>query len=313
MMKKKSALLYILLMIAVLILGTLAVVPFLTTGGMLDLRLDYEDIDAADYGVTAENVTLTTDDGLRLAAYFVEAESPEGAVVLVSGMHNPPVRDFLGFAKMFQDNGFSTLLVEMRSHGDSEGFGISMGMNEWMDVKAGAEYIEALNEYKDLPIIAYGTSMGAGTVIITGAKVEAIDAVISASAFTRWSDLVAANLREMGAPEWYITIQKPFFDLHMGLKYGLNKMQYTPINQMKHLNKPILLMHSEGDTQVPFSSLERLRQAALSDPNADISNIYIYTLEGDYHFICREDLENDPRGDKEFSQAVLGFLERIGE
>ncbi len=213
MTKLARTIIIVLASILFLVLAALITIPFMTTGEMLNVKLTYDPIDATDYGVTAKDVTLETDDGLKLAAYFVEAESPKGAVVLVSGMHNPPVRNFYSFAKMFQDNGFSTLLVEMRSHGDSEGFGVSMGMKEWLDVKAGADYIDALDDYKDLPIIAYGTSMGAGTVIIAGAEVDAIDGVICASAFTKWSDLVAANLRDMGLPEWYLALHKQFFDL----------------------------------------------------------------------------------------------------
>lgn len=308
-MKKK--IIIILAMLFVLGLGTLIAVPYLTTGGMLNLRLEYEAIDAADYGLTAEDVTLVTDDGLTLAAYFVEAESPKGTVVLVSGMHNPPVRTFYGYAKMFRDNGFSTLLVEMRSHGDSEGVGISMGMNEWLDVKAGTEYIKALEAYSDLPIIAYGTSMGAGTVIIAGANVSEIDAVISASAFTRWSDLAARIMLDRGVPGWYVAIQKPFLDLNLGLRYGLSKMQYTPINAIKSLDKPILLMQSEGDTQVPFSCFESLCEPMQNSEDGETSNLYIYTLAGDYHMICKDEYFEDPTDDIGFSGAVLSFLGQV--
>ena len=306
-MKKKVIIILVILL--VLGLGVLIAVPYLTTGGMLNLRLDYEEIDAAEYGLEADEITLTTDDGLKLAAYLVEAESPKGVVVLVSGMHNPPVRSFYGYAKMFQDNGFSTLLVEMRSHGKSEGVGISMGMNEWLDVKVGAEYIDSLEAYEDLPIIAYGTSMGAGTVIIAGANVPEIDAVISASAFTKWSDLVANSMIDMGVPKWYIAIQKPFFDLNMGVRYGLSKMQYTPIKQIEKLDKPILLMQSEGDTQVPYACFESLCEAMQSNENSETSNLFIFTREGDYHMICKDAYFDFPTEDIEFSGASAEFLE----
>ncbi|MEX1308563.1 MAG: alpha/beta hydrolase, partial [Eubacteriales bacterium] len=303
----------ILIVLLVLGLAALMIIPFQVTGGILNAKLSYDAIDAADYGLEATDVSLVTDDGLTLAAYLVEAETPKGAIVLISGLDNPPVRDFYSYAKMFQDAGFSTLLVEMRSHGDSEGFGISMGMNEWLDVKAGAEYLEGLEDYKDLPIIAYGTSMGAGTVIIAGAQVDAIDAVISASAFTNWGDLASFNMLAMGLSEGYVAIQKPFMDLSMGLKFGLGKMKYTPINQIKKLDKPILLMHSKGDTQVPYECFEALNRAAFRDENADVSNVYIYTLAGDNHFVCQEEYLENPTEDIGFSGAVLSFLTQFGE
>lgn len=304
-MKKIAKFAFIILAaFTVVLLCVLVAVPFLTTNSMLDIRLEYEYIDPANHGIESEQIALQTDDNLSIASYFVQADNPQGTVVLVSGIHNPPVCSFYSYAKMFQDIGFSTLLIEMRSHGQSEGFGISAGYNEWLDVKAGVDFILSLAEYKNLPIVAYGTSMGASTVLIAAAQVEGIDGVISASAYSKWSDVAYYTMREqMGAPAGYSLLQKPFFDLHLGLKYGLDKMKYSPINQIEDIDIPILLMHSTGDTQVPFTCYEKLLDAA-----KDNLQVYTYTLEGDYHFICREDFDITPIADEKFSEAVCKFL-----
>lgn len=309
MKKFLKVLLRCIIVFAIVMLCVLIALPFVTLGKMLNIRCEYEYIDPASYGIVAQEITLKTDDDLSIATYLVEAVSPIGAVVLVSGIHNPPVRSFYSYAKMFQDIGYSTLLVEMRSHGDSDGNKISAGYDEWLDIKTGVNYIESQDAYSDLPIIAFGTSMGASTAIIATAQVKGIDGVISASAYSKWSDVAYYSMVEqMDVPISYAIVQKPFFDLNLGLSNGLQKMKYTPINQIKDIDVPILLMHSKGDTQVPFSCYESLAEAASGN-----NELYTYTCDGNHHFICREGFDTDPTEDKEFSEAVLGFLDRFSK
>jgi fermentation-respiration switch protein FrsA (DUF1100 family) len=86
----------------------------------------------------------------------------------------------------------------------------------------------------------------------------------------------------------------------MGVKYGLDGLRVNPLEEIKKLNgRPALLMHSKGDTQVPYASFELLKAAA---PEAET-----YVVDGDYHFICDEHFLH-PEEDVAYSAAVLGFL-----
>lgn len=66
---------------------------------------------------------------------------------------------------MMAENGYSSLLIEMRSHGRSEGDKIYIGTREYLDTKAGVEYIKGKPEYGDVPVIVFGVSMGGATAI----------------------------------------------------------------------------------------------------------------------------------------------------
>ena len=132
-------------------------------------------------------------------------------------------------------------------------------MTEWRDVKAAADYLEGM----DLPIVVLGTSMGAGTAIVAAAAVEEIDAVIAASPPSSVEDMFIAYMDTLGIPRFLSAMEMPLVTLYLGLHYGFDALRYTPENAMAGLDdRPLLLMQSTGDTQVPFWEHEKLLDAA---------------------------------------------------
>jgi len=294
-----SAICLVLIMIAVFI-----AIPPLIMKDMIHMHAEVKEYSAAESGITAQELSLTTEDGVRLISWMVEAEQPRGTVLFLSGIHNPSVTAFYGHAKMLSEQGFSSLLIEMRSHGRSEGSNkIYLGMKEYMDTRAGVEYLLGRQEYAGLPMIVFGVSMGGATAINSIGKIPEIDGVISASAFSSWPDVFCDNMAGMGAPAFFTALQKPFVWLYMGFEFGFGNLDINPIKEIKKLNgRPLLLMHSRGDTQVPFKSYERLLKEASE-------NTATYVTDGDHHFVCRENFL-EPWMDKEYAGAVLDFLNK---
>ena len=64
------------------------------------------------------------------------------------------------------------------------------------------------------------------------------------------------------------------------------------------------MMHSTGDTQVPYREFEKL----FSKAKEQNLNVTTFIREGDEHFICYERFFEHPEEDTEFSNAVLSFL-----
>jgi predicted alpha/beta hydrolase len=132
--------------LAALIVAGLVALPFFEMHGLVDLHVNFKKTYAAeDYGLAAEKLSLTTGDGLKLAAYRVDAENPRAVVIFVSGIHSPSVTAFFGHAAMLRKEGFSSLLVEMRAHGESEGDRICLGTKEVLDVQAAVQYLKGTN------------------------------------------------------------------------------------------------------------------------------------------------------------------------
>jgi fermentation-respiration switch protein FrsA (DUF1100 family) len=298
-MKKKI----LIILLIVFIITVFAMIPIQIISKMTNYHSTFEIYDSAMFGVKSNEIELMTEDGLKLAAWEVETSEPKGAVIFISGIHNPSVTYFFPHAQMMENNGYSSLLVELRAHGKSEGEKISLGMQEYLDVKAGVEYLKSNEKYKDLPIIVFGVSMGGATAINSIGQIDEIDGVISLSAYSNWADVFCDNMVELGVPRFVAEIEKLFVWLYLGFDYGFDKIAINPLNEIKKLDgRPALLMHSKGDSQVPFESYERLIATAEDD-------VSTYVREGNYHFITYDGYSNKPWADTEYSETILDFLE----
>ncbi|RUT48679.1 alpha/beta hydrolase [Paenibacillus anaericanus] len=303
---KKKVLLIIVSVIALLTLIMFSAIPPLVMKDMINLHVDFEVYAAEDYGVKADPLTLETEDHFSIAAWKVEQEQeqPKGIVILLSGIHNPSVTAFFGYSKMLEENGYDSLLIELRSHGASEGDKIYLGTTEYLDVEAGVEYIKSQEKYKDTPIIVWGTSMGGTTAINAIGEIPEIDGLISFSAFSSGTDVFIDNMINMGAPSWFAKIERPFVWMYLGLEFGFDKMKINPVNEIQKLNdRPALLLHSTEDSQVPYASFERIKEKA-----PDTTETFV--REGDYHFIFDEENFDNPTKDTEVSTVIIDFLQK---
>lgn len=300
----KKIITIIVIILTAVIIAALAAIPPLVMKEIIHLHVDFEEKSPSDSGVEAEEVWLTTEDGVRLISWEVKAHDPKGIVIFLSGIHNPSVTAFFGHAKMMAGNGYSSLLIEMRSHGRSEGDKIYIGTREYLDTKAGVEYIKGKPEYGDVPVIVFGVSMGGATAINSTGEIPDIDGLISLSAFSTAQDLFSDTMIGMGVPPVIAAIQKPFVKLYMGFEYGFGSLKINPLDEIKKLNgRPALLMHSTEDSQVPYSSFERLIAAVPGQ-------IETFVRVGDHHFVCRDECFKEPWTDEEYAGAVLSFLDK---
>lgn len=288
--------------ILVLVIGMFAAIPPLVMGDLTKRPAKMGFYEPEEFGVDASRITLQTEDGLNIAAWEVTPQSPKATVILLSGIQNPSVTGFFGYAKMLRDNGYASLLIEMRAHGESEGEEIQFGMSEYLDVKAGVTYLT--EQRGDLPIVVWGTSMGGATAINAMGEIPELDGLISCSAFASLSDMFCDSMELMGTPKAFAVIQKPFVSLYCRLEYGSKMASIYPLNEIQKLNgRPALLMHSTKDSQVPYVNFERLMAKVKG-------SVETFVREGDYHFIINEDYFKDPTLDAEFSSAVLDFLNK---
>lgn len=295
----------IVIVLLVLFLGILIVFPPLIMKDMVDLHVDFDEtMEASQFGLSANELVLTTSDGIDISAYEVYTEKPKAVVIIISGIHNPSVTLFYGHAKMLKEHGYASILYDMRAHGKSEGDTICVGYKEVLDTRAVVDYITSSEKYNDTPIVVFGVSMGGATAINSIGKIEEIDGLISSSAYASWDDCFYDNMVLMGVPKVYSYIQRPFIKLYTNFKYGFDTMNITPEKEIKKLgDRPALLMHSYEDSQVPYINFTRIMKNAPE-------HVETWEIEGDRHFIVEEDNFLEPEKDKEYSGKILEFLSK---
>src|SRR3989338_2560962 len=160
----------------------------------------------ADYGLPSEDIILTTQDGLKLSAWFVKGsaltekrpslETEKGlafesqkAIILIHG-YPAEKSDMLSIAKALWPD-FSLLLYDQRYFGKSEGRYTTLGVKERLDLKSALDFLESRGfSAKDEPasggkkIGVFGFSLGGAVGIITAAEDQRISAIASYAAFS---------------------------------------------------------------------------------------------------------------------------------
>jgi hypothetical protein len=301
--RRRKAFVIFIVSFFVLLLTALTITPFIAMDiYQLNKPVVFDKVwTAGEFNIEAHELTLITDDDLRLEAWEVTAVSPRAQVIFLSGIQYPSVTFYFPHAKWLQQNGYSSMLVEMRAHGGSEGSEIALGMKEYLDVKAAVDYIKAKDN--DLPVVVFGVSMGGATAINAFGRIPYLDGLISLSAYTTWPDVFCFNMKNMGVPEPIPTFQKPFVWLYMGITFGFSNLSINPLEQIEnHNGRPALLMHAVGDSQVQFECFEKLY--------GKIPRAEIFVREGDHHMVMYNELI-DPEDDPEYAAAILGFLKKF--
>src|SRR5690606_11384808 len=131
-----------------------------------------------------DDITLTTDDDVTLAAWFAAPQNG-AAIVLVHGSGNSR-DDVRAHAELLAGHGFGVLAIDLRGHGESGGDINRVGWHGSRDVGAAVRYLEGGDDVN----ATGGLGLSGGGEIMLGAAGEchALQAVVSEGATARWLD-----------------------------------------------------------------------------------------------------------------------------
>ena len=244
-----------------------------------------------------EKVELTSRDGLRLSARFYHTSEGAPLVIMAHGYRGHALRDFAGGARLCLDLGYNLLLIDQRAHGESEGRTISFGIKERFDILDWIDY--ATERFgKEKKIFLMGVSMGAGTVIMAaGEKLsESVVGIVADCPFSTPLGIIEKVGEERGFPK---AIIKPLVTLGARLFGGFSLTEASPVEAAARVKIPILIIHGDGDTFVPFSMSEEIQRANPS--------IILKRIEGADHAVAYlKDTDAYTAAVAKFTKEVLG-------
>ena len=222
-----------------------------------------------------ENITFETSDGLKLKGWFLPSNKSSNAIIV---MHGYPTNkaDVLPFS-MFLLKKFNVFLFDFRSFGESEGSYTTAGYKEVKDLEAAVEYLKSRKDVKNIG--ALGFSLGASVAIM--AKNDNIKAVVADSAYSNLNNMIEAMYRN------FLFFKFPFVQLtrvYSKIFFGLDPKDINPANDIKNINKPVLIIHGEKDSQIPVNEAYILHNANKKAElwiveNADHGEIYALNKE----------------------------------
>jgi uncharacterized protein len=147
----------------------------------------------AHLGVSYENVTFETVDGLKLAGWYVRSRNRAAVIVMAAGGRSGPQKH----ARMLARHGYGVLMFDPRGTGESEGDPYRWGGER--DVKAALAFLRSRPDVDAERIGGLGLSLGGELMLQTAGETDALKAVVSEGAGIR---SIREQMLKPGARKW---------------------------------------------------------------------------------------------------------------
>lgn len=212
---------------------------------------------------SVENITFPSAaaDKLSLKGWLIPASGkPKGIIILCHGRDDNRV-GMLTHARYLREAGFSCLLFDFRCCGDSDGDTTTIGWKETDDVIGAVQYLKSRPDTKDLPIGAFGVSMGGASVVQAAAKCPDIKVVGADCPYAVLTSAIDQRFRAFLGPLHPILSSPIRFWGEQALK--MNADTVSPEKAAAHLgNRPLLLIHGTWDITILPEDSKRIYAAA---------------------------------------------------
>jgi len=222
---------------------------------------------AAEALIGAEELTLLTADGERLAARHYPAPGADQAlnggvgVVVAHGFTGSIDKPHVRNVSVALARHAGVLAFDFRGHGRSSGHS-TLGDREIADLEAA---VQALRERGYRQIVTCGWSMGGSVVLRHAALIGGVDAVVSVSAVSRWFYRGTAAMRRL---HWAIETRVGRLLTRRVLRTrvsaaGWPVLPEAPIDVVARISPiPLLLVHGDRDHYFPVEHPQALFDTA---------------------------------------------------
>jgi len=192
----------------------------------------------ADVGLTYQDVSIETTDGVTLHGWFIAGQSSQVLLFFHGNAGNISHR--LDSIWQFQSLGLSILIIDYRGYGQSAGRTTEMGM--YRDADAAWRYLIESRGIVANDIVIFGRSLG-GSVASRLASENQPLALIVESSFTSIPD-IAQDLYPWLPARW------------------LSRLNHATREYVRDVRCPILVIHSRDDEIIPFRHGETIFASA---------------------------------------------------
>jgi len=205
-----------------------------------------------DLGLKYEEIIFKSTDGVKLSGWFIPNNKTKATIIV---MHGYPAdkANLLGIAE-FLSKDFNVFLFDFRSFGKSEGKYTTVGYLEKNDLLGAIEYLE--KEKNKTKLGLYGFSLGGAVALMTNHK--NIKAIVTDSAYAKLRNMI----EHMYGPFFILKYPLAYLTKLYGMIFlRINVDKVNPMDNIKNLEIPILIIHAEKDSQIPLKEAYLLHEA----------------------------------------------------
>jgi fermentation-respiration switch protein FrsA (DUF1100 family) len=203
-----------------------------------DATFSPPDSNPAELGLTFEDVSIQTADGVTLSAWYLPAAGAKHTLMYCHG-NAGGIGDWMHAAPPFVQSGVTLLIWDYRGYGRSEGQPSEEGL--YLDGEAVWAWLKTRADAEGLPASILGKSLGSAVAIHVAAKTahgeDGPDSLILDSAFTSMREVVITIATASGVWLPKSTVPKLFESL----------------DRVHEVSCPTLVIHGGNDTLVPLA------------------------------------------------------------
>lgn len=240
---------------------------------------------------TAFEIIKIKSENEELECWQINVDSAKGDVIIFHG-YGSSKSALLTSAKLIQEMGFNTLLVDFRGSGGSTGNTTTVGFYEAKDVEASVKYLKSKNRKN---IYLLGSSMGAAAVIKATAELNiGVKGIIIECPYESLIQTTKNRFEKMGIPTFPFAYLLVFWG---GIENGFWGFSLNPAEYSNSIKIPSLLIYGEKDARVKRFEIDNIysnlkgNKELLIFPEAGHGN-YIQTNKDEWIKKVNEFLKN---------------------
>lgn len=215
-------------------------------------------------GLPHSEVYIPVENGVAPAWKFVPTEATAGSDIWalhIHGMGGTRAGALRG-VPVASKLGYTSLVVSFRNDGEAPAAAdgrYMLGQAEWLDVEAAVKFAVGQGARQ---IVLFGWSLG-GSIALRLADLSAgsryISGLVLDAPVVDWAGTLISNARSSGLPGQIASfglrlMQSKTCRWVTGLAEPLDFHSLNWVGRAAELNKPILLLHGEGDLSTPFEA-----------------------------------------------------------
>lgn len=208
------------------------------------------------FGLSCREVSIPTENGKRLFAWFIPASGtePAPAVAVLHGWGGNAGM-MLPLAPPLHQAGYAVLLFDARSHGKSDGDSFASLPRFAEDLGHALDWLAQQDGVDAGRLVALGHSVGAGAALLLASRRHDLAAVVSIAAFADPEHMMRRLLAGHHVP--YVPFGRHVL-AYVQQTIGHRFSDIAPRRTIRQIRCPVLLVHGADDDTVPLADAQAI-------------------------------------------------------
>jgi pimeloyl-ACP methyl ester carboxylesterase len=192
----------------------------------------------------------------------------QGTLLFIHGWQGDYRQHFFHALALAED-GWDSVLTDLRGHGYSGGDCISFGVHESRELKALINHLVELPDFTP-PLVLFGTSMGGAVALLAAADHDTVSGVIAVAPYGEFMAVFPDGLQHMAPRGTRLFLSPNRVEkalVHAEQRSQASLLDAAPLARAGDVSVPVLLIHGEADRFVPA---EQSRQLADALPESEL-------------------------------------------